>query len=192
MTLDIGQLSVEELLRGLEEADREGETLYIKELVVRFEPLLRKVWKASVSAVDYEDFVQDVFVRLFRFLPQLRNPKAFPGFFRRIVMSVADRHMRKQRLPHDPEPLSTEEVASEVDRHMLGAIFVRSLLDSLPAREQEVLRLEFLEGLTPTEIATRLGLTPGGLRASKYRGLRRLRRVLRQEARSLRDQSKED
>ena len=47
------------------------------------------------------------------------------------------------------------------------------ILDALPEREREVLRLRFLRGYTAAEIGQALGLTAGNVRILQLRALRR-------------------
>jgi RNA polymerase sigma-70 factor (ECF subfamily) len=47
------------------------------------------------------------------------------------------------------------------------------ILDTLPEREREVLRLRFLHGYTAPEIGQALGVTPGNVRILQMRALRR-------------------
>jgi RNA polymerase sigma-70 factor (ECF subfamily) len=47
------------------------------------------------------------------------------------------------------------------------------ILDALPEREREVLRLRFLHGYTAPEIARALSLTPDHVRVLQLRALRR-------------------
>jgi RNA polymerase sigma-70 factor (ECF subfamily) len=58
----------------------------------------------------------------------------------------------------------------EVRRSRLRAI---RLLDALPEREREVLRLRFLRGYTAIEVGRAMGLTPGNVRVLQLRALRR-------------------
>src|SRR5919205_827632 len=67
------------------------------------------VWRFQDMAVGYgyallrdfqlaEDAAQEAFLEAYRSLPALREPAAFPGWFRRIVFKHCDRMTRGQRL----------------------------------------------------------------------------------------------
>jgi len=58
--------------------------------------------------------------------------------------------------------------------------WVQQLLDSLPAKQREVMTL-VLEGLSPTEIAGRLGAKPGTVRQNLRDARTRLKQALQQE-----------
>jgi len=132
--------------------------------------------------MDYQDFAQEVFVRLFSWLPALHNPKAFPGYFRRVALSVvADtfRRSKPQIQPHDPALLDVLEAA---DAAILDKIFVASYLSKLQPKEREVLTLEYMSGYSPAEIAPLVGLkTAGGVRMIKSRAMKRLHEIVEAE-----------
>jgi len=58
-----------------------------------------------------EDAAQEAFISAYFDLSSLKEPKAFPGWFRRIVLKQADRIGRKRRLV-----ISLNQVSSVEDR----------------------------------------------------------------------------
>jgi RNA polymerase sigma-70 factor (ECF subfamily) len=167
---------------------------YFEELTSRFEPLLRRSWRQGAFGSEYIEYVQDVFLILYRRLPQLRSPKAFPGYFRKVALSVAADHARKAKAKALLPVSTTEEIENAVDRMdeaLFTAIFVRSYLEHLPHPEKIVLTLKYVEGLPINEIARELGQTPRAVRSVKARGLRRLRDILLSEAQSLEKKDKD-
>lgn len=149
----------------------------IKEILRRFHPLLRKYWRWP-RVGDYEDFLQEVMVRLFSALPHLRDPDAFPGLLRSIVLATsADLLRRKSAETVDITDVA-ERFAVEFDESTATPLVVRSYLELLPPREREVLYLSFFADLDPAEIAKSLGLSAGAVRMTKSRALARLRTLL--------------
>jgi RNA polymerase sigma-70 factor (ECF subfamily) len=178
---NIEEHPLERLVKGLRQTSTADASSYAAELIRRFEPLLRRAWHQGAFHVDYQDFVQDVFLRLFQSLPTLRHPRAFPGFFRRVALSVAVSHARKAARQES----NTAELVQQVDRfdeRLLSHIFVRSYLEELPPREREVASLFFLQDLSAGDIARLLALTPSAVRATKSRAANHLRQILRREA----------
>jgi RNA polymerase sigma factor (sigma-70 family) len=180
---DLSEVPLQELLRRLEGTDREHSTPIFMELVKRFEPVIRKGWHKT-HGVEYSDFANEVFQRAFGALPTLRVPLTFPLFFKHIVRSVAGDLMREAMKA--PESLDdVDDVLTAIDTSITVPLVVRSYLEYLGVRERAVLELEFLAGYTTEEIATRIGLSAGGVRVMKSRALKRLREVMDRDRRTL-------
>jgi len=186
---DLSSLTAEELILRLQGSPMEEASLYCEELILRFEPLLRHAWHKGGGGGEYQDFVQDVFVRLFSGLHQLRNPKAFPGYFRSVALNVAAHHWRQHWSALKKSQGDVEKLVAHADESLLTRIVVRSNLERLPAREQEVIRLYFLEDLTTDEIANLLRIEAGAVRATKSRALKKLRTLLMEETMALKKYS---
>ncbi|MET0396198.1 MAG: sigma-70 family RNA polymerase sigma factor [Longimicrobiaceae bacterium] len=181
-------LTVEQLVIRLQSASQPEASLYCEQLIRRFEPLLRSVWRRVPLGSEYQDFVQDVFVQLFTHLPRLKVPKAFPGYFRRIVLSVADSYIRRAKLERD-SPKEAERILTGVDEEIVERLFVRTYLEHLPPREREVIELGYFADYSAEEISKVLGIEPGTVRTTKGRALRRLRKLLLDDAEALDDES---
>ena len=148
------------------------------EILRRFQPLLRKYW-AWHRLGEYDDFVQEAMLRLFIALPRLRHLESFPGLFRRIVIGTATDALRSRedRLG-GTEDLDEEQLTVEFDDSLSTAVVVRSYLEHLPPREREVIEMTFFEDLDPSEVAARVNLSEGAVRATKSRAIARLRTIL--------------
>jgi len=178
-------LTIQQLVNGLRDAPRTQSSDYCRELIRRFEPLLRRYWCRVSNWAEYDDFLQETVLRLFRGLPHLNDPKAFPGYFRRVVISVATDFWRKHPPFQQANDQFFEKIESRTNEDILAGIFVRSYFEELAPREREILTLEFVDGFTPQEIAMRTGLTAGAVRMSKSRGLSKLRSFLLRDSRVL-------
>ena len=194
-------LTVEELVSRLTESSQEDSSAVFEELIKRFEPLLRVTWKRVISrqrippVLEYQDFVHDVFVRLFGNIANLRDAKAFPGYFRMIVLSVAYGYLRKpqvEMLGSLDESVETGRLGAalnhaalmtSIDEQILTGIHIRSYLEHLSPREKEIVTLEFFGDLTPKEIGKSLGMRTGAVRATKARAFSKLRQLILRDAR---------
>ncbi len=133
-----------------------------------------------------EEAVQETLVRALDALRDGRigNPDKLGAFVRGIARHViADAHRARQRSARQ-QPLSDTSPAGG-DADPLTALInaeerdhVRSALTQLSAGDREILHLSFFEGLTPVEIAERLGEPPLRIRKRKSRALNRVRRAL--------------
>ncbi|HEX8161153.1 MAG TPA: sigma-70 family RNA polymerase sigma factor [Pyrinomonadaceae bacterium] len=110
-----------------------------------------------------EDAAQNAFVTAWRKLPQLREPEAFPGWLRRVVLTECNRLTRGARLRTVPleegagmsSPGESPETIAEARE--LGAA-VRDALRRLPRGERIVVTLFYFDSRSHREIADFLQL----------------------------------
>lgn len=179
------EASIEDLVGGLRHASQQDADPYCREIIRRFEPLLRKAARHLPRHVEYQDFVQDVFVRLFGGLPNLRDARAFPGYFQRIVQTTVATALRTSPPHTTPLEEVSDALATRLDHELLAAVFLQSYLHLLSPRERSVLQMEWIDGLGPAEIAAKLHISRGGLSAAKSRAISRLQSILTREASQL-------
>jgi RNA polymerase sigma-70 factor (ECF subfamily) len=129
---------------------------------------------------DADDVQQQVFAEVWRRAQQYDPSRAsLLTWILTIARSRAIDHLRKRV----PEPVPTDEMvrltadgdaAPEADL-ALDRWRAIELLAILPDHERELLRLRFYEELSQTEIAARLDLPLGTVKARMVRALRKLR-----------------
>ena len=124
-----------------------------------------------------EDLTSQVFLKTVRWLAQDRSVASIRAWLCTVARStIADYWRAQSRQPtvplEDPDAVlfCGREGPQEVRRTRERAW---RILDALPEREREVLRLRFLHGYTAPEIGQALGLTPGNVRILQLRALRR-------------------
>lgn len=110
-----------------------------------------------------QDATQDAFLTAYRNIDQLREPRAFPGWLRRIVLTQCHRLTRGQHVvtrPLDDDadlvPESHDPAAEVEERERNERL--RRAVDDLPEHERTVTELHYLTGLSQREIAEALGL----------------------------------
>jgi RNA polymerase sigma-70 factor (ECF subfamily) len=146
------------------------------------EPLFRYLRGLVRDPALAEDALQEVFVKVWRKLPWLRDPELFrPWCFRiasRTGLRLAARERR--RGGGDPEALTelpaptTEDIETAETR----AAVAESLADVSPA-SRAVLALHYLEELTLEQVAEVLGISVGTTKSRLAYGLLQLRRRLK-------------
>jgi RNA polymerase sigma-70 factor (ECF subfamily) len=151
------------------------------------EAKLRPFVAKRVPEADLDDVVQDVFLRIQRGLPALRDDQRFGPWVYQVARSAVGDHARRAaRHPqaltqpeepshgsasHGPEP-DEGEVAREVATY--AALFV----SMLPSPYREALTLTELEGLAQREAAEMLGVSLSGMKSRVQRGRAKLRAAL--------------
>jgi RNA polymerase sigma-70 factor (ECF subfamily) len=157
---------------------REGHPDALRFLYLRFRERVRS-YVSSIVHDDQaaEDVTQNVFARLEDRL-QRYEPRTVPfaGWITRVAHNAAIDHVRSQRLVLCEEVRDPQVANENVGRDRLEAI--REALSVLPRDQRDVLMLRFVVGLTPGEIAERLGRSENAVHALQHRGRRRLRHEL--------------
>ncbi len=134
---------------------------------------------ASLLRDDHEaeDVTQHVFAKLMTNLHKYEPREVpFSAWILRVARNVAVDHMRQRRA------IPCEEVREgDYESHDDGSLRSASLseaLSTLPAEQREVLVLRHLVGLSPGEIATRMGKTEPSIHGLHHRGRGALRAAL--------------
>jgi RNA polymerase sigma-70 factor (ECF subfamily) len=124
-----------------------------------------------------EDLTSQVFLKAARWLAEDRSADSIRSWLYTTARSTIVDYWREQSqcqsVPlEDPEALlfCGTDGPQEVRRTRARAL---RILDALPEREREVLKLRFLRGYTAAEIGRALGLTPGNVRVLQTRAIRR-------------------
>jgi RNA polymerase sigma-70 factor (ECF subfamily) len=134
----------------------------------------------SIVRDDYEaeDVTQHVFAKLMTSLVKY-DDRGVPFFawLIRLARNVAIDHLRANRLT-PTENVLDPGTSSGMDLDQAEA--VRAALAALPDEQREVVVLRHIVGLTPAEIAERLGRTESSIHGLHHRGRRTIQRELTQ------------
>jgi RNA polymerase sigma-70 factor, ECF subfamily len=126
-----------------------------------------------------EDITQTLFAKLMKAIHRYeRRDVPFAAWIIRVARNVALDHMRAAR------QIPVEEVrTSDEGGELVGfdrAQCIRDALQRLPHDQREVLVLRHVAGLSPGEIADRLGKTEASIHGLHHRGRGALRAALRE------------
>lgn len=152
-----------------------------QELESRLRPF---VARRVPAAADTDDVVQEIFLRLHRGLPNLRDEDRFGSWVYRVARNaIADHHRRASRHPGTGGAETLEQIAAEpaeqnetVEEEV--AAYVAFLIASMASPYREALTLTELEGLTQKEAAAMLGISLSAMKSRVQRGRRQLRAAL--------------
>ncbi len=148
--------------------------------------VLGTVYQLLGDPADVEDVGQEIFVRMFRSLAQLRSPEVFESWLYRLTVNTVYDHLRKRRRRLDT-PLSTlqEEQLHHVDAAESSRSFERDeqskenrellnrLLDDIPAGDRSLLLLKEVEGLSLKELEQIYGVRANALKVRLFRARKR-------------------
>ena len=157
---------------------REGDMSALHFLYVRFADdvyaYVRSIVRDPHTA---EDITQIVFTKLMKAIHKYeRRDVPFAAWIIRVARNVALDHIRASRQIPLAEVRTSDEGSEQVgfDR----ALSLREALARLPADQREVLVLRHVAGLSPGEIADRLGKTEASIHGLHHRGRSALRAAL--------------
>jgi RNA polymerase sigma-70 factor, ECF subfamily len=143
----------------LVEAAQAGDSEAYAALVQRFQGMAYAI--ASRYVGDHhlaQDLVQDAVIEAFLHLPQLKEPSAFPGWFRQIVFRQCTRLLRQATLPSSSLEAASADLIADRDTEDLvmqaeREAAVRAALASLPRHEQLVAALFYGCGYSYKEVS---------------------------------------
>lgn len=143
------------------------------------------VYARVQSRADAEDIVQDVFLKAYNSLATLRSHELFKAWLYRIAVNKVNDFRRRQRFA---SLFSFGEKEMEYDHpdtspdsfdHLAGKQFwerINKFLKGLPALQQEVFRLRFLDHLNIQEIAVTLGRSESAVKTHLYRAIEKFKK----------------
>jgi RNA polymerase sigma factor (sigma-70 family) len=156
-------------------------------LIDKYKRLIYSIpFKYGASPEDAADVFQSVCIEVFNSLGQLKSADSLRSWLITVAVRQSYRWKKKQsnHVELDAmEPEAAEELASvlpETILHLQQEQIVREVVDKLPPRCAEVVRLLFFEQppLPYAEVARRLGLATGSIGFVRGRCLERLRKIL--------------
>ncbi|RPJ50844.1 MAG: sigma-70 family RNA polymerase sigma factor, partial [Chloroflexi bacterium] len=127
-----------------------------------------------------EDAAQEAFINAFYDIASLRDPAAFPGWFRRIVFKQIDRirrtrwWMAQQMVDLEQVPADQEDPQESVERNA-NQILVSTAIRSLPETQQVTLMLYYMGGYTHKEISSFLEVPTGTVKTRLHAARKQLK-----------------
>ena len=161
----------------------EGDERALRALWSQHSPHIDAVVRRLVGTGDQdlaEDIAQEVWIQIFRALPSYRGESQFGTWAHRIAVNRTLNALRRtRRLTKIETDLEEETGAVEhgSERAMLAASIVAAAAQLSPGA-RTVFLMHDVEGYTHEEIATELGITPGGSKSQLFKARVKLRRLL--------------
>lgn len=163
------------------EAAARGDEFAFRRLHREFGPMVHGLLLARVNAASADDLTQEVFLRAWRGLDRLHEPRAWPGYLTTIARNAAIDHVRRDRRS-EPLPLELVPPTAQPDAALrVEAERLLEIIRELPEAYVEPLVLRLVEGLSGPEIAERMSLSPGYVRVNLHRGMKLLRERLERQ-----------
>jgi RNA polymerase sigma-70 factor (ECF subfamily) len=152
-----------------------------------YRKLLAYAYQRTSNREDAHEVVADTFLVAWRRLEDViaaDSPLAWLyGVAHRVLANQRRRRGRQERLiqklANRGEVVRSDSASREIEGHRLLSEVSR-IIDELPPRYREVLRLTAFQDLTPAQIALALDMPSGAVRTLLYRARLRLKKALDQ------------
>lgn len=156
------------------------------------ERAMRLLWNQHAPHVDAvvrrlagdpdlaEDIAQEVWIQIFRALPSWRGDAKFSTWIHRVAINRTLNALRRVKRVNASETEIEEHSAAveqDAERRLL-AQQIEAAARQLSPGARTVFLLHDVEGYTHEEIATELGITPGGSKSQLFKARAKLRRLL--------------
>jgi RNA polymerase sigma-70 factor, ECF subfamily len=171
----------------------ENEQLTIQRAIAGDEAAMRSLWTRHAPHIDAvvrrlvggdmdlaADVAQEVWIQIFRALPQYRGDSRFGTWAHRIAVNRTLNALRKTRRLAKIETEVDEDTATvdvDPDRSLMMET-IEGAAAKLSPGARAVFMLHDVEGFTHEEIAERLGITSGGSKSQLFKARAKLRTLL--------------
>jgi RNA polymerase sigma-70 factor (ECF subfamily) len=157
---------------------KEGDRDALRFLYVRYADAVYGYVRSIVrDDHDAEDVTQQVFLKLMRAIGKYEERAVpFSAWILRVARNLAVDHVRQRRAVPCEEVRGAGTRADETAADRGSSL--REALGALPEEQRNVVMLRHLVGLSPGEIADRMGKSEGSIHGLHHRGRRALRTSL--------------
>jgi RNA polymerase sigma-70 factor (ECF subfamily) len=135
---------------------------------------------------DFElanDVLQDAFIQIFKNLQQFRRESTLGAWIKTIVIRTAYRKVKQRIIFEDLENINPQE---RIDWGTnLDAEYLEKAIQSLPEGYRAVFVLAEIEGYAHREVGELLGISEGTSKSQLFYAKKRLREMLRDEAKEM-------
>jgi len=180
---------------GLVRQALEGDGVAVQRLVEKMGCVYRALAQGNrrlgdpFAADELEDLAQDVTIAVWGKLRDYRGLSSLEGWICRFArLELLYRLRRRDRLPRSLGDARAQAEAAQDEAEGKAQDDAEELypaLDELDPAQGEVIRLKHFDDLTFPQIAERLGASANTAKTRYYRGLQRLREILRRGRRQV-------
>jgi RNA polymerase sigma-70 factor (ECF subfamily) len=157
-----------------------GDESALEDCYRRFGPVVRTYLRRMLPPGDVDDVLQMTFLDLWRSRERFDPTRPLEPWLFTIARRRAISHLRKRSGVVEVTAVR-DLIGDDGDRLLdqyVWACEVRSAVDGLADEQQEAIRLVYYDDLTHRQVADRLDVPVGTVKARVWRGLRALARQL--------------
>lgn len=176
----------EDSLDDLIARGRDGDALALEAIYYRYKTaLFNMAYRYTYDRSTAEDLLQEIFIKVFTHLGDIRTTQTFTGWVYRIALNTCYSHLRGKRIELQKNvPLAEVEGALYEVQENSSVRDVRKPLDDaiagLPRKLKEIFLLHDVQGFKHGEIARMLGLSVGTSKSQLFKARQRIREFLKE------------
>ncbi len=170
------------LLASLIERSRAGDDTAMESLYEMFKrPIFGLAYRHAMNRAIAEDLLQDVFVKIFAHIRDVRDAETFPAWVFRIALNTCYSYLREKKVRNEHDVSLTDVEGTITDERAEGAVEsdlkapLEQAIAALPPRLKSVFVLHDVQGWKHEEIARMLGCTVGTSKSQLFKARMRLR-----------------
>jgi RNA polymerase sigma-70 factor (ECF subfamily) len=172
-------------LADLLERGRAGDLTAMESIYEMFKrPVFSLQYRHTLNQAVAEDLLQDVFLKVFSHLREVRDADTFPAWVYRIALNTCYSYLRQKKAQSgknvpltEMESQIVDESAEPVERDLKKPL--ETALQSLAPRLRSVFVLHDVQGFKHEEISRLLGCSVGTSKSQLFKARIRLRAFLR-------------
>ena len=172
-------------LAELVERGREGDLAAMESLYEMFKrPVFGLIYRHTQNQAVAEDLLQDVFLKIFSHLRNVRDTATFPGWVFRIALNTSYSYLRQKKAQgvklvplSDLEGRLEERGGEPVERDLRKPL--DEAIQALAPRLRSVFVLHDVQGFKHEEIARALGCAVGTSKSQLFKARIKIREYLR-------------
>jgi RNA polymerase sigma-70 factor (ECF subfamily) len=172
-------------LAALVEKGRAGDLSAMEAIYEMFKrPVFNLQYRHTMNQAVAEDLLQDVFLKVFSHLKEVRDAETFPGWVYRIALNTCYSYLRQKKAQHG-EPASLSDMEGRiVDESLERAVNdlkepLERAIAALPPGLRTVFILHDVQGHKHEEISRLLGCSVGTSKSQLFKARMKLRAFLR-------------
>ena len=171
-------------LKDVIRRSREGDIQAMEAIYKHFNrPLFNLVYRHTYNSEIAEDLLQDIFLKVFSHLHDIRNEETFVGWIYRIAVNTCYSYLRRKKSQlQRTVPLDEVEGKIEGETYKSGDEIMKKLLDdaiqNLPDKMKSTFLLHDVQGFKHKEISQMLGCSVGTSKSQLFKARMKIREYL--------------
>ncbi len=163
----------------------EGDNSAMEAIYLEYKrPLFNLAYRYTYDSVAAEDLLQDIFVKVFTHLGDIKRIDTFSGWIYRIALNTCYSFLREKRSKAQKTvPLSEIEEKVEVASYDSNLMGTKQPLDeainALPPKLKSIFLLHDVQGFKHEEISQMLGCSVGTSKSQLFKARLRIRNFLK-------------